>query len=137
MKNYYVYIMTNSEDGTLYIGITNDLLRRVIEHKLKINEGFTNQFNLDKLVWFDQTNDIHVAIKKEKQMKKWKREYKINTIEESNPDWDDLFYEIGGTNELLIEMSKQMSKKTEEDSDKLTIAENHFQDISKWKNSIP
>ncbi len=116
MKNYYVYIMTNSEDGTLYIGITNDLLRRVIEHKLKINEGFTNQFNLDKLVWFDQTNDIHVAIKKEKQMKKWKREYKINTIEESNPDWDDLFYEIGGTNELLIEMSNQLRNKTEEDS---------------------
>ena len=120
MKNYYVYIMTNEKNGTLYIGVTCDLLRRTLEHKLKVNEGFTKQFNLDKLVWYEQTNNILAAIQKEKQMKKWKREYKINTIEDSNPDWNDLFHEIGGTNELLIEMSKQLIDKIPENSNEMS-----------------
>jgi putative endonuclease len=119
MKNYYVYIMTNEKNGTLYIGVTCDLLRRTIEHKLKVNEGFTKQFNLDKLVWYEQTNDILSAIKKEKQMKKWKREYKLKTIEDLNPEWIDLFYEIGGTNDLLVEMSKQLINNVTENSNKM------------------
>ena len=102
MKNYYVYIMTNKRNGTLYTGVNNNLLRRVIEHKRKINEGFTNRYNLTKLVWFEQTTDIRQAIQKEKQMKKWRRIWKIELIEEYNPEWKDLYYEIGGTDEMLM-----------------------------------
>ena len=101
MKNYYVYILTNKRNGTLYTGVNNDLLRRVIEHKRKINEGFTKRYNLTKLVWFEQSTDIRWAIQKEKQMKKWRRKWKIELIEETNPEWKDLFYEIGGTDEML------------------------------------
>jgi len=101
MNSYYVYMMTNKKRGTLYIGITGNLIRRVIEHKQGLIKGFTQEYNLDKLVWYDQTNDVKVAIKKEKLMKKWYRRYKENVIEELNPDWNDLYYEIGGTDELL------------------------------------
>ena len=101
MKNYYVYMMTNKKGGTLYIGVTNNLLRRVIEQKKKAIKGFTEKYNLDKLVWYEQTNDVRLAIQKEKQMKKWYRKYKENVIKELNPDWKDLFYEIGGSNEML------------------------------------
>ena len=100
MKNYYVYILTNKRNGTLYTGVNNDLLRRVIEHKRKINVGFTMRYNLTKLVWFEQTTDIRWAIQKEKQIKKWRRKWKIELIEETNPAWKDLFYEIGGTDEM-------------------------------------
>ena len=101
MKIYYVYMMTNKKYGTLYIGVTNNLLRRVIEHKQKVIRGFTEKYNLNKLVWYEQTNDITLAIQKEKQMKKWYRKYKENVIEEHNPNWNDLFYEIGGVDEML------------------------------------
>jgi len=102
MKNYYVYIMTNKKkSGVLYTGVTNDLLRRVIEHKRKLVKGFTEKYNTNKLVWYQQTNDIRIAIQKEKQIKKWNRNWKIEMIEEFNSDWKDYFYEIGGTNEML------------------------------------
>ena len=101
MKSYYAYILTNKRNGTLYTGVTNDLLRRVIEHKRKINPGFTNRYNITKLVWFEQTTDIRGAIEKEKQMKRWRRKWKIELIEEINSAWKDLFYEIGGTDEML------------------------------------
>ncbi|MBK7254215.1 MAG: GIY-YIG nuclease family protein [Ignavibacteria bacterium] len=101
MKNYFVYIMTNKMNGTLYTGFTNNLLRRVIEHKRKDIKGFTQKYGLDKLVWYEQTTDVMSAIRKEKQIKKWYREYKINIINEKNREWKDLFYEIGGTDEML------------------------------------
>ncbi|MCB0729381.1 MAG: GIY-YIG nuclease family protein, partial [Ignavibacteriae bacterium] len=100
MKTYFVYIMTNKKNGVLYTGVNNNLLRRVAEHKKKIVKGFTEKYNLDKLVWYEQTNDIRVAIQKEKQIKRWIRKWKIELIEEKNPEWKDLYYEIGGTDEM-------------------------------------
>jgi len=102
MKTYFVYIMTNKKNGVLYTGVNNNLLRRVAEHKKKIVKGFTEKYNLDKLVWYEQTNDIRVAIQKEKQIKRWIRKWKIELIEEKNPEWKDLYYEIGGTDEMLL-----------------------------------
>jgi putative endonuclease len=97
MKNYYVYILTN-EARTLYIGVTNDLERRLYEHKNKLIEGFTKKYNLTKLVYYETTTDIRDAIAREKQLKElvlslpkeWLRIKKITLIEESNPGWDDL-----------------------------------------------
>ncbi len=86
--------MSNPFNTVLYIGVTNDLKRRIFEHKSKINQGFTQRYNCIKLVWYQQTESIESAIIKEKQMKKWKREYKENVIEEMNPDWIDLYERI-------------------------------------------
>ena len=87
---YYLYIFTNQKNGTLYIGVTNDLERRMFEHKRKLIEGFTKKYGLDKLVYFETYQFVNDAIKREKNMKKWKRQWKINLIEEDNPKWDDL-----------------------------------------------
>ena len=87
---YYVYILTNRKNGTLYIGMTNSLERRIFEHKHKLIEGFTLKYSLDKLVYFEQYQNVSDAILREKRMKKWKREWKINLIEEKNPYWHDL-----------------------------------------------
>ena len=89
MKEYYVYIMTN-RSGTLYTGMTNDLKRRVHEHKAKLIPGFTKKYNISKLVWFDRTNDVRAAIAYEKKIKGWLREKKIALIESKNPEWKDL-----------------------------------------------
>lgn len=91
MRSYYVYILTNKKHGTLYIGVTNNLIRRVDEHRRGVHEGFTKRYNLKKLVWFDVTDDVSAAIWREKCMKKWYREWKIRLIEESNPEWRDLY----------------------------------------------
>jgi putative endonuclease len=91
---YYVYIMTNHKCGTLYVGITNNLIRRVSEHKEGTIKGFTKSYNLDKLVYFEDTNDVMSALTREKQIKKWRREWKIRLIEQSNPDWKDLYAEL-------------------------------------------
>lgn len=101
MKIFCVYILANKRNGTLYTGVSNNLLRRIIEHKRKIKEGFTKKYNITKLVWFEQTDDVRLAIQKEKQIKKWNRKWKLNLIEQTNPEWKDLYYEIGGTDELL------------------------------------
>ena len=90
MKSYYVYMMANKHNNVLYIGVTNDLVRRVYEHKNRLVEGFTKKYNCHKLVWFDETNDVSVAITQEKRMKKWKRSYKENLINAMNPGWRDL-----------------------------------------------
>ena len=89
MKEYYVYIMTN-RSGTLYTGITNDLKRRVHEHKQKLVSGFTKRYNINKLVWFERTNDVQSAISYEKKIKGWLRAKKIDLIESQNPEWKDL-----------------------------------------------
>ena len=93
MKNYYVYIMTNSSK-TLYIGVTNDLARRGYEHKNKLIEGFTKKYNITKLVYYEIFNNIEDAIRREKQLKNWHRQWKINLIESVNKDWKDLFLEF-------------------------------------------
>jgi len=89
MKDYYIYIMTNNS-RTLYTGVTNNLERRVYEHKNKLVKGLTAKYNITKLVYYEKTNDINVAIAREKQVKGWLRERKIKLIEENNPEWKDL-----------------------------------------------
>ncbi len=89
MKNYFVYIMTN-HSRTLYTGVTSDLQKRVYEHKHKLTAGFTSKYNINQLVFFESTSDVHSAIAREKQIKGWTRVKKITLIEESNPDWLDL-----------------------------------------------
>jgi len=90
MKQYYVYILTNKTNKVLYIGVTNNLMRRMYEHKNKLVDGFTKKYNLTKLVHFESTNDIHSALVREKQLKNWHRDWKENLINEYNPDWRDL-----------------------------------------------
>lgn len=94
MNTYYVYIMASSNNRTLYIGMTNNLIRRVYEHRNGLIDGFTKKYNCHKLVWFQETNSIESAITKEKQMKNWIRQYKENVINEMNPEWKDLYDEI-------------------------------------------
>jgi len=89
-RQYYVYILTNKSNNILYIGVTNDLIRRIFEHKNKLVEGFTKKYNLLKLVYYEATNDIESAINREKQLKNWHREWKINLINQFNPEWKDL-----------------------------------------------
>lgn len=89
--NYYLYIITNHKNTVLYLGITNNLKRRINEHKTGQNNGFSKKYNCNKLVWFEKFTDIKFAIEKEKSMKKWKRLYKENLIKEMNPEWNDLF----------------------------------------------
>lgn len=91
MKYYYVYIMTNKPKGTLYIGITNNLIRRVYEHKNDLIENsFTSRYSLHRLVYYEVYSYVWDAIRREKNIKKWKRNWKIRMIEEMNPNWDDL-----------------------------------------------
>ena len=89
MKNYYVYIMSN-KSKTLYIGVTNDLARRIYEHKNKMIDGFTKKYNLTMLIYFEVFNSVEDAIRREKQLKNWHRQWKINLIESINKDWKDL-----------------------------------------------
>jgi putative endonuclease len=93
MKQYFVYILASKKNGTLYVGVTNNLLKRVYQHKNKLVEGFTKKYNVDKLVYFEETTDIGSAIEREKTLKRWKRNWKLNLIKEMNPDWRDLFFE--------------------------------------------
>ena len=88
--SYYVCIMTNSRTTTLYIGMTNDLERRAFEQKRKLFEGFTKRYNLDRLVYFEDTDEVHSALAREKQLKGWLRGKKLALITKSNPDWKDL-----------------------------------------------
>ena len=89
MRDYFVYIMSN-RTHMLYIGVTNNLERRVFEHKSKLVPGFTSHYNLNRLVYFEQTNDVGAAITREKELKGWRRDRKIVLIESVNPRWSDL-----------------------------------------------
>ncbi len=91
MRNYWVYILCSEKNGTLYIGVTNDLAQRVYQHKQKSVEGFSKKYSVDKLVYAESCNDIHAAIHREKRIKKWNRSWKIRLIEEQNPEWKDLY----------------------------------------------
>jgi len=90
-KNYYVYILASKRNGTLYIGVTNDLMRRMYEHKNGLVKGFTKKYHVHQLVYYEHSTEIEGAIRREKQLKKWKRQWKLRLIEESNPEWEDLY----------------------------------------------
>jgi len=88
-RDYYVYLLTN-RSGTLYTGVTNDIQRRMYEHKNKLVEGFTNKYNIDMLVYYEVTDDINEALTREKQIKAWRRSKRVALIESTNPQWRDL-----------------------------------------------
>jgi putative endonuclease len=90
MKTYFIYILASKRNGTLYVGMTNDLMRRIYEHKSGLIEGFTKKYSVNKLVYLESTDDAKAAIDREKRLKKWKRQWKIELIEKSNPNWRDL-----------------------------------------------
>ena len=94
MKTYYVYILASKRNGTLYIGVTNNLIRRVYEHKNDLINGFTKKSKVHMLVYYEHANDIYSAIQREKSLKKWERKWKIELIETMNPDWHDLYEEL-------------------------------------------
>ena len=90
-KEYYVYILTNYSKTVFYTGVTNDIERRVLEHKRKINpKAFTTKYQVNELMWYETHNDINIAIQREKLIKKWKRQWKFELIEKENPTWKDL-----------------------------------------------
>lgn len=93
-NSYYVYILANQNNTTLYIGVTNDLIRRVYEHKNHLVKGFTDKYNISKLIYFEDTNDVYSAISREKQLKKWTRKKKEFLINKINPLWIDLYDSI-------------------------------------------
>ena len=95
-NTYYVYILASGRNGTLYTGVTNDLVRRVWEHKQKAVPGFTKRYGVDRLVWFESGNSIEAAIAREKQLKHWNRQWKIDLFKDINPNWDDLYPAIAG-----------------------------------------
>jgi len=93
-KTYYVYIMANKRNGTLYIGMTNDLIRRVYEHRNNLVECFTKRYRVHSLVYYEQTGDVDAALNREKRLKDWHRKWKLKLIESLNPEWKDLWEEI-------------------------------------------
>ena len=92
--NCFVYLMASGKNGTLYLGVTSNLIQRVHQHKTGTFEGFTHRYAVHSLVWFDSTPSIEAAIGREKQMKNWKREWKVALIEKGNPEWLDLYETI-------------------------------------------
>jgi putative endonuclease len=96
LKQAYIYILASKRNGTLYIGVTSDLIKRIYEHKHDLVDGFTKRYRVHDLVYFEAHEDIQQAITREKQMKKWKRNWKLRLIEKTNPTWRDLYDEILG-----------------------------------------
>ena len=94
--SYYVYILASRKAGAIYIGVTNDIVRRVFEHRTTITRSFTSKYNITRLVWFEIYQDPTTAISREKELKKWKRTWKVELIEAGNPSWDDLYDSICG-----------------------------------------
>jgi putative endonuclease len=91
---FFVYILASQPQGTLYVGVTSDLVQRVWQHKIKAVPGFTSKYGVDRLVWFEAHQDWETAIRREKQIKEWKRARKIQLIEAENPQWIDLYYDL-------------------------------------------
>lgn len=94
MSTYYVYILAGKRNGTLYIGATSNLIKRIYEHKNDLVEGFTKKYQVHKLVHFEKTESVEAAINREKQLKNWKRRWKLELIEENNPGWRDLYDDL-------------------------------------------
>lgn len=93
-NRYYVYILASKRNRTLYIGVTSNLIKRIYEHKNNLIEGFTKKYNIHNLVYYEITEDVNSAITREKQLKIWKRNWKIELIEKNNPGWKDLYFEL-------------------------------------------
>lgn len=93
-KIYYVYILTNKNHTVFYTGVTNNLVKRIYEHKQKVADGFTKRYNIHKLIYFEQYNDIEIALNREKQIKDYRREKKFTLVNNLNPEWKDLYEEI-------------------------------------------
>jgi putative endonuclease len=91
---YYVYLLASRKDGALYLGVTNDLIRRVFQHRSKAVPGFSSRYNITQLVWFEIYDDPISAISREKEIKKWRRAWKVALIVQENPDWNDLYESI-------------------------------------------
>lgn len=94
IKQYYVYILANKKDGFMYVGITSDLAQRTWQHKNAIADGHTKKYSIKRLVYFEIFDDPESAITREKQLKKWRRQWKIELIEKNNPQWNELYKEI-------------------------------------------
>jgi putative endonuclease len=94
--DYFVYLLASARNGTLYVGVTNDLIRRAHEHRTAAVDGFSQRYGVHHLVWFESTPSIEAAIAREKQIKNWKRQWKIALIEKGNPEWRDLYPELLG-----------------------------------------
>jgi putative endonuclease len=92
--HFYVYLLASRRHGTLYLGVTRDLIRRIHEHKTKAAPGFTARYGVDRLVWYEIYDEPILAIAREKELKKWRRDWKIRLIEEQNPEWRDLYETI-------------------------------------------
>lgn len=93
-KQYFVYILANKRNGTLYIGATDDLVKRTYQHKNNLVDGFTKKYKVHMLVYYESTNDANSMVARERQLKKWNRQWKIELIEKFNPEWRDLYEEI-------------------------------------------
>ena len=93
-KDYYVYVLASQRNGTLYVGVTSNLLKRIWEHKNKVIQGFTQKYSVDKLVYFEQYRDPENAIKREKRLKNYNRQWKLELVEKENPEWRDLYTEL-------------------------------------------
>jgi putative endonuclease len=94
MREHYVYILASRRNGTLYVGMTEDLGKRMVRHKDKSANQFTAEYDVKKLVYYERQRNLEEAVKREKQLKKWRREWKLKLIEKQNPEWEDLFCEI-------------------------------------------
>jgi putative endonuclease len=94
MKQYYIYILSNKRNGTLYVGVTNNLVKRIYEHQNKLVDGFSKEYGLNRLVYYEVVENIEEAIVREKRLKKWNREWKIDLIQKTNPNWEDLYSKI-------------------------------------------
>lgn len=92
--DYFVYILSSQRNGTLYTGVTSNLIKRIWEHKNNLVEGFTSRYEIHHLVYYEVINDINVAIQREKRIKSWKRKWKLELIEKKNPEWKDLYYDL-------------------------------------------
>ena len=92
----YVYLLASRKQGTLYLGVTNDLARRIYQHKTKTLPGFTSRYDVNRLVWYECYDDPTNAIEREKELKKWRRAWKIDLIGKANPNWKDLYEDIAG-----------------------------------------
>ena len=99
-RTYYVYILTNQNNKVMYVGMTNNLKRRIYEHKNKLVDGFSKKYNLNKLVYFESSSQIEPILNREKEIKKWRREKKNNLVESMNPEWKDLSIELNMFDEM-------------------------------------
>ncbi len=117
---YYVYILASKKNGTLYTGVTDNLIKRVWQHKNKLVDGFTKKYNIDKLVYFEITDDIRSAILREKRIKKWNRQWKIELIKKNNPEWKDLY------EEFFDDVDSRLRRNDKEKYGKMTLVKEKY-----------